>query len=116
MKIFARIITLLVLVLFLTIFEADACNQQTQLRDYDKKPTRYSAVPAKGEFQNQSSELASDQERRVVRESRYKSTYPEITDPAGNGGTEPGEDSVVQISDYAAALDPFPSRHPPLLS
>src|SRR5580692_12003371 len=82
--------------------KASAKNQQSQAKntaaDYDKKPTKYSDLPAKGEFQNQSSELASDQERRVVRESRYKNTYPEITDPAGNSGTtEPGEDSVLRI-------------------
>ena len=47
-----------------------------------KEPTKYSDVPAKGEFNdNHSNELASDQERRVVRESRYKNAYPEITDP-----------------------------------
>jgi hypothetical protein len=92
--------------------KANAHNQQSQPRnstDYDKKPTKYSDAPAKGEFQNQSSELASDQERRVVRESRYKNTYPEITDPAGNSGTtEPGEDSVLRIVDYVGPLDPFP--------
>jgi hypothetical protein len=84
-------------------------DQQSQLKDYDKKPTKYSDAPAKGEFQNQSSELASDQERRVVRESRYKNTYPEITDPGNSpNSTEPGEDSVVTINDYTAPLDPFP--------
>jgi hypothetical protein len=61
-----KIIPLLVLVLFSTLFEADARNQQTQLKDYDKKPTRYSAVPAKGEFQNQSSELARRQDNGLL--------------------------------------------------
>jgi hypothetical protein len=87
--------------------KANAHTQQSQLKDYDKKPTKYSDAPAKGEFQNQSSELPSDQERRVVRESRYKNTYPEITDPATNG-TEPGEDAVMTINDWAVPLEPFP--------
>jgi len=73
-----------------------------------KKPTKYSDVPAKGEFKNNSNELSSDLQRRVVRESRYKNTYAEITDPANSAAQEPSEDYVVQISDYAAPLDPFP--------
>jgi hypothetical protein len=89
--------------------KANAHNQQSQLKDSDKKPTKYSDAPAKGEFQNQSSELASDQERRVVRESRYKNAYPEITDPGNSpNSTEPGEDSVMTIHDWAAPLEPFP--------
>src|ERR1700704_5603367 len=89
--------------------KANAHNQQNQLKDYDKKPTKYSDAPAKGEFQNQSSELASNQERRVVRESRYKNTYPEITDPGNSpNSTEPGEDSVMTIHDWSAPLEPFP--------
>jgi len=75
-----------------------------------KEPTKYSDVPAKGEFNdNHSNELASDQERRVVRESRYKNAYPEITDPGNSpNSTEPGEDSVMTIHDWAAPLGPFP--------
>jgi hypothetical protein len=74
-----------------------------------KKPTKYSALPAKGEFQdNQFIELAPDQDRRVVRESRYKNTYQEIADPAGTSAPGPGEDTIVVISDYAEPLDPFP--------
>jgi hypothetical protein len=89
--------------------KASAKNQQSQLKDSEKKPTKYSDAPAKGEFQNQSSELASDQERRVVRESRYKNAYPEITDPGNSpNSTEPGEDAVMTINDWAAPLDPFP--------
>jgi hypothetical protein len=91
--------------------KASAKNQQSQPKnstDYDKKPTKYSDVPAKGEFQNQSAELPSDQERRVIRESRYKNTYPEITDPADSPNTQPGEDAVLRIVDYAGPLDPFP--------
>jgi hypothetical protein len=76
-------------------------------KDYNKKTTKYSDVPAKGEFQNQSSELPSDQERRVVRESRYKNTYPEITDQA-TSATEPGEDAVMTINDWAVPLEAFP--------
>jgi hypothetical protein len=87
---------------------ASAKNQQSRPKDYDKKPTKYSDVPAKGEFQNQSSELPSDQERRVVRESRYKNTYPEITDPADSPNTQLGEDAVLKIDDYVGPLDPFP--------
>ena len=73
-----------------------------------KKPTKYSDVPAKGEFENNSNELSSDRQRRTVRESRYKDTYAEIADPANSTAQEPIEDYVVQISDYAAPLDPFP--------
>jgi hypothetical protein len=74
-----------------------------------KKPTKYSDVPAKGEFENNSNELNSDQQRRAVRESRYKNTYPEITDPGNSpNSTEPGEDSVMTIHDWAAPLEPFP--------
>jgi hypothetical protein len=76
--------------------------------DSYKKPTKYSALPAKGEFQdNQFVELAPDQDRRVVRESRYKNTYQEIADPADTSAG-PQEDNVLQISDYAQPLDPFP--------
>ena len=112
-----KIIPLLVLGLFSTLYvtlsvalppKANAQNQQSRLKDDDKKPTKYSDVPAKGEFQNQSSELASDQDRRVIRESRYKNTYPEITDPANSPNTQPGEDAVLRIVDYVGLLDPFP--------
>jgi hypothetical protein len=111
-----KIIPLLVLVLFSTLFETlsvqalppQANAQQSRLKDSDKKPTKYSDLPATGEFQNQSSELASDQERRVVRESRYKNTYPEITDPANSPNTAPGEDVVMTINDWAVPLEAFP--------
>ena len=75
-----------------------------------KKPTKYSDAPAKGEFNdNHSNELVADQERRVVRESRYKDAYPEITDPGNSpNSTEPGEDAVMTIHDYVGPLDPFP--------
>jgi hypothetical protein len=76
--------------------------------EYHKKPTKYSAAPPKGEFQdNQFVELAPDQDRRVVRENRYKNTYPVITDPADTSAG-PKEDFILQISDYAEPLDPFP--------
>jgi hypothetical protein len=52
--------------------------------------------------------LVPIKQRRTVRESRYKDTYAEITDPANSTAQEPSEDYVVQISDYAAPLDPFP--------
>src|SRR6202162_6513933 len=72
--------------------KASAKNQQSQLtngtKDYNKKTTKYSDVPAKGEFQNNhSDELVSGQDRRVVRESRYKNTYPEIIDQGNNTPT-----------------------------
>jgi len=73
-----------------------------------KTPTKYSDVPAKGEFENNSNELGSDKQRRAVRERRYKNTYSEITDPTNSSAQEPSEDYEVQISDYAAPLDPFP--------
>src|ERR1700733_12989288 len=76
--------------------------------EHHKKPTKYSAAPPKGEFQdNQFVELAPDQDRRVVRENRYKNTYPVITDPADTSAG-PKEDFILQISDYAEPLDPFP--------
>ncbi len=95
--------------------QASAQNQQNDSEKGDaerlKKPTKYSDVPAKGEFQNNhSDELVSDEDRRVERESRYKNTYSEITDTGSSGiAPESTEDYVLQISDYAEPLDPFPA-------
>jgi hypothetical protein len=110
------VLGLFVLAFSMRASAASAKNQESppQLKSGEaaeslKKPTKYSALPAKGEFQdNQFVELAPDQDRRVVRESRYKDTYQEITDPADTGVPGPGEDYVLLISDYAAPLDPFP--------
>jgi hypothetical protein len=73
------------------------------------RASKHSDLPAKGEFQdNQFVELAPDQDRRVVRESRHKNTFHEITDPADTSAPGEGEDYIVKIDDYAQPLDPFP--------
>ncbi len=72
------------------------------------KVSKYSAAPAEGEFQdNQFVELAPDQDRRVVRESRHKNTFDEISDP-GDTSASAAEDTVTEIDDYAEPLDPLP--------
>jgi hypothetical protein len=77
--------------------------------DHDKspKPSRYSAALPKGEFQDNQIELAPDQDRRQLRESRYKGAYPEIKDPADSNPTGPKE-TIYVIKDYAQPIDPFP--------
>jgi hypothetical protein len=73
------------------------------------KASKYSDLPAKGEFRDdQFVELAPDQDRRVLRESRHKNTLPEITDPADTSAPGPGEDYLMEIDDYAQPWDPFP--------
>jgi hypothetical protein len=90
----------------------NAGPQTTQKQSQPSEPIRaskHSDQPAKGEFQdNQFVELAPDQDRRVVRESRHKNTFHEITDPAETSASREGEDYVVKIDDYAQPLDPFP--------
>ncbi len=49
---------------------------QTRLPAKAIKPSKYSAVLPQGEFQDNQIELAADQERRQLRESRYKDTFP----------------------------------------
>jgi len=88
--------------------QQSATQNQNQQKE-SIKASRHSALPAKGEFQdNQFVELAPDQDRRVVRESRHKNAFSEITDPADTSVPGPSEDYVVQIDDYAQPLDPFP--------
>jgi hypothetical protein len=83
---------------------------QTKL-DHNKlvKPSKYSALPPRGEFQDNQIELAPDQERRQLRESRYKGNYPEVKDPADTYPTGPPEDSTYVINDYAGKVDAFPA-------
>jgi hypothetical protein len=55
--------------------------QKESEQNETERASKYSAVPAKGEFQDyQFVELAPDQDRRVVRECRHSNTFPEITD------------------------------------
>jgi len=83
---------------------------QTKI-DHNKlrKPSKHSAEPAKGEFQDNQIELAPDQERRQLRESRYKDAYPEIKDPADTNPGGPTEDYTYSFVDYAGKVDPFPA-------
>lgn len=78
--------------------------------DHDKsqKPSRYSAALPKGEFQDNQVELAPDQDRRQLREGRYKDTYSEIKDPTDTNPTGPTKETIYVISDYAQKIDPLP--------
>jgi len=71
------------------------------------KPSRYSAALPRGEFQDNQIELVPDQERRRLRESRYKGEYPEIKDP-GLKPTGPINETTYVIKDYADQIDPLP--------
>jgi hypothetical protein len=47
--------------------ERQGSQLNSQTEDDDKKPTKYSAAPAEGDFEeNRSDELVPDQDRRVV--------------------------------------------------
>jgi len=74
-----------------------------------RKPSKYSAEPARGEFQDNEIELAPDQDRRQLREERYKDTYQVVKDPADADPTGPPEDFTYVINDYAGKVDPFPA-------
>jgi len=101
----------LVPLLFLAVLGAWAqSTSPTPLKpDHDKplKPSRYSAALPRGEFQDNQTELAPDQDRRQLRESRYKGAYPEIKDPADSNPAGPKETTYV-IRDYANQIDPLP--------
>jgi hypothetical protein len=85
-------------------------GQKDSQQSEPRRASKYSALPAKGEFQDyQFVEPAPDQDRRVVRESRHKSTFYNIADPADTSAPGPGEDYTVEIDDYAQPLDPFPA-------
>jgi len=87
-----------------------AAQQVRREQNEPIKASKHSAAPAKGEFRDdQFVELAPDQDRRVLRESRHKDTFHEITDPAETSSSGPTEDSIMEISDYAEPRDPFPT-------
>jgi hypothetical protein len=79
--------------------------------DHDKslKPSRYSAELPRGEFQDKQIEPAPDQERRQLRESRYKGAYSEIKDPADSNPAGPAKETIYVINDYADKIDPLPA-------
>jgi hypothetical protein len=77
--------------------------------DEPLKGSRYSAELPKGEFQDNQIEMVPDQDRRQLRESRYKGAYSEIKDPADSNPTGPAKDSVYVIKDYADKIDPLPA-------
>jgi hypothetical protein len=77
--------------------------------DKSLKPSRYSAELPKGEFQDNQIEMVPDQDRRQLRESRYKSAYSEIKDPADSNPTGPAKETIYVIKDYADKIDPLPA-------
>lgn len=79
--------------------------------DHEKlqKPSKHSATPAKGDFQDTQIELAPDQDRRQLRENRYKGANAEIKDPADTNPTGPKEDYSYTFIDFAGKVDPLPA-------
>ena len=77
--------------------------------DKSLKPSRYSAELPKGEFQDNQIEMVPDQDRRQLRESRYKGAYSEIRDPADSNPTGPAKQTIYVIKDYASKIDPLPA-------
>lgn len=78
--------------------------------DKPLKPSKYSAALPTGEFQDNQIETVPDQERRQLRESRYKNAYPtEVKDSAESKLTAPGaKETIYVITDYASPIDPLP--------
>lgn len=77
--------------------------------DQPVKPSKYSGALPRGEFQDNQIETVPDQERRQLRETRYKNTYPEIEDSAESNLTAPGaKETIVVITDYVGPNDPLP--------
>jgi len=72
------------------------------------KPSRYSAALPRGEFQDNQIELAPDQDRRQLRESRHKGAYTEIKDPGDSNPTGSAKELLYVITDYAGQIDPLP--------
>lgn len=103
--------TMLVTVVFALGTWAQNTSPTPTQPDHDKslKPSRYSAELPRGEFQDNQIALAPDQERRQLRESRYKGAYPEIKDPADSNPTGPAKETTYVINDYADKLDPLPA-------
>lgn len=102
--------TILVAVVFALGGWAQNTSPTPPKPDHDKspKPSRYSAALPKGEFQDNQVELAPDQDRRQLREGRYKDTYSEIKDPADTNPAGPAKETIYVINDYAQKIDPFP--------
>ena len=79
--------------------------------DHDKplKPSKYSAALPRGEFQDNQIELVPDQERRQLRESRYKGAHPEIKDAFDpNTPATATKETTYTITDYVGQIDPLP--------
>jgi hypothetical protein len=102
-----RYVTVLVLFVFAHGAWAQNTSPTPTKPDQSLKPSRYSAALPRGEFQDNQTELAPDQDRRQLRESRYKGAYPEIKDPADSNPTGPKE-TIYVIKDYANQVDPLP--------
>jgi hypothetical protein len=109
---------LLYLILFLIAFTSSLRASRAQNPDPSKtkldhvklqRPSKHSSLPAKGDFQDTQIELAPDQERRQLRESRYRDTYAEIKDPADANPSGPTEDYTYSFIDFAGKVDPFPA-------
>jgi hypothetical protein len=52
--------------------------------------------------------MVPDQDRRQLRESRYKGAYAEIKDPGDANPTGPTKETTYVIKDYADKMDPLP--------
>ena len=106
---------LITVMIALSVFAPGAWAQSTSPTltqpDHDKslKPSRYSAELPKGEFQNNEIEMVPDQDRRHLRESRYKGAYSEIKDPADSDPSGPAKQIIYIINDYAGKTDPLPA-------
>jgi hypothetical protein len=109
---FRKLITIMIA---LSVFALGALAQSTSpipakpAPDESRKPSRYSAELPKGEFQDNQIEMVPDQDRRQLRESRYKGAYSEIKDPADSNPTGPVKQTIYVIKDYADKTDPLPA-------
>jgi hypothetical protein len=106
---------LITIVILLSVFALGAWAQNTSPTPAKPKPadeplkgSKYSAPLPKGEFQDNQIEMVPDQDRRQLRESRYKGTYPEIKDPADANPTGPARETTYVINDYADQIDSLP--------
>jgi hypothetical protein len=106
-----RLITVMIA---LFVFALGAWAQNTsptaaKPADEPLKGSKYSAELPKGEFQDNQIEMVPDQDRRQLRESRYKGAYSEIKDPADSNPTGPAKQTIYVIKDYAEKLDSLPA-------
>jgi hypothetical protein len=105
---------LITIMIALFVFALGAWAQSTsptsaKPADEPLKGSKYSAELPKGEFQDNQIEMVPDQDRRQLRESRYKGAYSEIKDPADSNPTGPAKQTIYVIKDYADKLDPLPA-------